>query len=76
MSENYSVGDKYKVRDLDLAEAGRMKIDWAESRMPVMAALRKEHAEKQSLKGFRITGCLHVTKRCERVADGELVPQK
>ena len=41
---------------------GRMKIDWAESRMPVMMALRREHAEKQSLKGMRITGCLHVTK--------------
>jgi adenosylhomocysteinase len=62
MSENYSVGENYKVRDLGLAGAGRMKIDWAEARMPVMAALRKEHAEKQSLKGTRITGCLHVTK--------------
>jgi adenosylhomocysteinase len=62
MSENYSTGDKFKVRDLGLAAAGRMKIDWAESRMPVMAALRKEHSEKQSLKGTRITGCLHVTK--------------
>jgi adenosylhomocysteinase len=62
MSENYSVGDNYKVRDLSQAEAGRMRIDWAESRMPVMMALRKEHAEKQSLKGTRITGCLHVTK--------------
>jgi len=62
MSEQFSTGDTYKVRDLDLAEAGRMKIDWAESRMPVMTALRKEHAELQSLAGFRITGCLHVTK--------------
>ncbi|MBU8871084.1 MAG: adenosylhomocysteinase [Gemmatimonadales bacterium] len=62
MSENFSLAENYKVRDIELAAAGRMKIDWSESRMPVMAALRKEHAEKQSLKGFRITGCLHVTK--------------
>jgi len=62
MSEQYSVGENYKVRDLDQAAQGRMKIDWAESRMPVMMALRKEHAEKQSLKGMRIAGCLHVTK--------------
>ena len=62
MSDNYSTGDRYKVRDLGLAEQGRMKIDWAESRMPVMTALRKEHVAKQSLKGMRITGCLHVTK--------------
>ena len=62
MSDTYSTGEGFKVRDLDQAEQGRMKIDWAESRMPVMMALRQEHAEKQSLKGMRITGCLHVTK--------------
>jgi adenosylhomocysteinase len=55
-------GTNYKVADMSLAAQGRMKIDWAESRMPVMAALRKEHSEKQSLKGMRIAGCLHVTK--------------
>jgi adenosylhomocysteinase len=62
MSETFSTGSNYKVRDLEMATAGRMKIDWAESRMPVMMALRREHAEKQSLKGMRIAGCLHVTK--------------
>ncbi|MEZ4386592.1 MAG: adenosylhomocysteinase [Candidatus Krumholzibacteriia bacterium] len=62
MSDKYSTGDGFKVRDLDLAAAGRMKIDWAESRMPVMMALREEHGRLQSLKGMRIAGCLHVTK--------------
>jgi adenosylhomocysteinase len=62
MSDKFSTGEKFKVRDLGLAKEGRMKIDWAESRMPVMTALRKEHEELQSLKGTRITGCLHVTK--------------
>ena len=62
MSDNFSTSDKFKVRDLGMAADGRMKIDWAESRMPVMKALRKEHTAKQSLKGTRITGCLHVTK--------------
>ncbi len=62
MSEKFSESDRYKVRDLGLAAQGRMKIDWAESRMPVLMKLRKEHSEKQSLKGMRIAGCLHVTK--------------
>jgi adenosylhomocysteinase len=62
MSENYSTGEGFKVRDLSLAEKGRMKIDWAESRMPVLMRLREEHRELQSLKGMRIAGCLHVTK--------------
>ena len=42
MSDNHSTGDRYKVRDLALADRGRMKIDWAESRMPVMMKLRED----------------------------------
>jgi adenosylhomocysteinase len=52
----------HKVKDLGLADAGRVKIEWAESRMPVLMALRAEHARTQSFKGARIAGCLHVTK--------------
>ena len=32
--------ENYKVADLGLAKQGRMKIEWAESRMPVLMALR------------------------------------
>lgn len=53
---------KYKVKDISLAEQGRMKIEWAESRMPVMMALRKKYENSKPLKGYKIAGCLHVTK--------------
>lgn len=62
MSETFSTGTGYQVRDLGLAAKGRLKIDWAESRMPVLMMLREEHAAKQSLRGMRVAGCLHVTK--------------
>src|SRR5678816_4025388 len=52
----------YKVSDLKLAEQGRLKIEWAESRMPVLMALREKARTEQPLKGQRIAGCLHVTK--------------
>ena len=52
----------YKVSDLKLAEQGRLKIEWAESRMPVLMALREKYKESKPLKGHRIAGCLHVTK--------------
>ena len=52
----------YKVRDLALADEGRRLIEWAESRMPVLSALRQEYSRTQPLKGYRIAGCLHVTK--------------
>jgi adenosylhomocysteinase len=57
-----SEGGNYQVADLGLAENGRMRIDWAESRMPVLMALREEHGRRQSLAGMRVAGCLHVTK--------------
>ncbi|MBI5474018.1 MAG: adenosylhomocysteinase [Ignavibacteriae bacterium] len=53
---------KYKVKDIKLAAEGDRLIDWAESRMPVMTALRKEYSRTKPLKGYRIAGCLHVTK--------------
>lgn len=52
----------YKVKDIKLAAEGRKKIEWAESRMPVMMALREKYKKTKPLKGFRIAGCLHVTK--------------
>lgn len=52
----------YKVRDLGLADAGKLKIEWAESRMPVLMKLREQGLKEQPLKGMRVAGCLHVTK--------------
>jgi adenosylhomocysteinase len=68
----------YKVRDIGLADAGKLKIDWAESRMPVVMALREKYSKTKPLKGVKIAGCLHVTKetavliRTLRVAGAEV----
>jgi len=51
-----------KIRDPSLSDQGILKIEWAESRMPVLMALRKKASKKKPLKGLRIGGCLHVTK--------------
>jgi len=52
----------YKVKDIGLAEEGRMLIDYAEKNMPVLMHLREKYSKTKPLKGMRITGCLHVTK--------------
>jgi len=52
----------YKVRDLGLAAEGNRLIEWAESRMPVLMALREKYRKTKPFKGYRIAGCLHVTK--------------
>lgn len=53
---------KYKVADLKLAKQGRNKIEWAESRMPVLMTLREKYKKTKPFKGYKIAGCLHVTK--------------
>ncbi|HUT64777.1 MAG TPA: adenosylhomocysteinase [Spirochaetota bacterium] len=52
----------YKVKDIGLAEEGKLKIEWAESRMPVLIQLREKYRKEKPLKGQRVAGCLHVTK--------------
>jgi len=53
---------RYKVKDIKMAADGRRKIEWAESRMPVLMALREKYSKTKPLKGYKIAGCLHVTK--------------
>ena len=55
-------GDNYTVADLGLASQGALLVDWARSRMPVLAALRSQAEIDQPLAGMRVAGCLHVTK--------------
>ncbi len=56
------VKGKYKVKDIKLAEEGKQLIQWAESRMPVLMKLKEKYSKTKPLKGYKIAGCLHVTK--------------
>ena len=56
------VPGKYCVRDISLAPEGRLLIDWAESRMPVLMKLREIYGKTKPFAGYKIAGCLHVTK--------------
>src|SRR5262245_19341557 len=51
----------YVVKDIGLAEWGRKEISIAETEMPGLMATREEYGPKQSLKGARIAGSLHMT---------------
>jgi adenosylhomocysteinase len=62
VAQNYSVGD------LDLADAGLKRIDWALSEMPVVAGLIEELAATRPLDGLRIGCCLHITAETANLA--------
>ncbi|MEU8422287.1 adenosylhomocysteinase [Micromonospora sp. NPDC048835] len=51
----------FKVADLSLAAFGRKEIELAEHEMPGLMSIRREFADRQPLKGARITGSLHMT---------------
>jgi adenosylhomocysteinase len=51
----------FKVADLSLAAFGRKEIQLAEHEMPGLMTTRREYAERQPLRGARITGSLHMT---------------
>src|SRR5213080_3661926 len=49
------------VKNLDLAEQGKRRIEWANQSMPVLQSIRKDFIKNQPLKGMRVSACLHVT---------------
>ena len=53
--------DSSDVRDLALADAGRVRTEWAERSMPVLRQIRERFAKERQLAGIRVSACLHVT---------------
>ncbi|MEK6665954.1 MAG: adenosylhomocysteinase [candidate division NC10 bacterium] len=52
---------EHDAKDLSLAAAGRLRIEWAEHSMPVLRQIRDRFAKEQPLAGIRVGACLHVT---------------
>jgi adenosylhomocysteinase len=52
---------KYDVKDIKLADKGRLRIEWANQSMPVLNIIKKRFAKEKPLKGVRLAACLHVT---------------
>jgi adenosylhomocysteinase len=58
----------YDVKDLNLADQGRKRIDWAENEMPVLRLIRERFAKERPLNGLRVSACLHVTAETANLA--------
>ena len=56
-----TVSEKFKVKDLSLADWGRNEIILAQNEMPGLMALREKYGTSKPLKGARIAGSLHMT---------------
>jgi len=52
---------KYDIKNINLAAAGKTKIEWAEQSMPVLRLIRERFTKEKPLRGMNIAACLHVT---------------
>ncbi len=51
----------YDIKNIKLANKGRLRIEWAQRNMPVLNLIRRRLEKERPLKGIRIACCLHVT---------------
>lgn len=58
----------YHIKDRSLAEAGRLRVEWASREMPVLRLIRERLAREQPFKGVRISACLHITTETANLA--------
>ena len=49
------------VRNLGLAPAGKKRILWADTDMPVLARVRERFAKEKPLNGLRMSACLRMS---------------
>ena len=60
---------EYDVKNTDLASKGKMKIEWAASKMRVLGKIKERFLREKPLKGIKISACLHVTSETANLMD-------
>jgi len=58
----------YDVKDLSLAQEGKLRIDWAGKEMPVVKLIKERFGREKPLAGVRISACLHITTETANLA--------
>jgi len=58
----------HDICDVELAEQGCKRIEWAMQEMPVLRELMQRYSETRPLQDIRISGCLHITTETANLA--------
>lgn len=51
----------FDIKDIKLADKGKLRIEWAEQNMPVLRLIKKRFKKERPLSGLKVSACLHVT---------------
>ncbi len=58
----------YDIKDINLADKGKVRIEWAERDMPVLRLVRERFEQEKPLAGKKMSACLHVTAETANLA--------
>lgn len=59
---------EYDIKDINLAEKGKKRIEWAERDMPVLSQVKDKFEKEKPLSGMKMSACLHVTAETANLA--------
>lgn len=59
----------YDVKDINLADKGALRMEWAGRFMPVLGQIKEQFKKDKPLKGVRIAACLHVTSETAKLME-------
>src|SRR3989337_1599891 len=59
---------KYDIKDINLAKAGKQRIEWAGNDMPVLKLVMERFKKEKPLKGLKMSACLHITSETANLA--------
>jgi adenosylhomocysteinase len=58
----------YDIKDLSLADEGKLRIEWAGKEMPVNRLIKQRFGKENPFQGIRISACLHITTETANLA--------
>ena len=58
----------HDVKNMALADTGKLRIEWAATQMPVLNLIKERFAKEKPLAGLRVSGCLHITTETANLA--------
>lgn len=63
-----AVQSDYDIKDINLANAGRDRIEWADREMPVLRFIRERFTNEKPLDGLKLVACAHITTETANLA--------
>lgn len=59
---------QYDIKDINLADQGKQRIEWADREMPVLRLIRERFKRERPLDGIKLVACAHITTETANLA--------